>query len=235
MAGWFMAEGTVVISRALRAGLEPTAVLCDARRTDAVQPLVPESVAVYAAGPAVLDAVTGRPQLRDPIACFVRPPMPSPASLLADAHTVVVLEGVVNPTNMGVIVRCGAGLGVEAVLLDPTCCDPLYRRSVRVSMGEVFAVPHARLDSFPAGLADVREAGFHVAALTPGDDSQPLDSLVRTPGDRVAILLGTEGPGLSAAALETADSRLQIPMAAGVDSINVGSAAAVAFYALRAA
>ena len=191
---------------------------------------------VYAASPDVLTVVCGRPRLRDPIACFERPELPAARELLVgtDVRTVAVLEGIVNPTNMGVIARCAAGLGIDAMLIDPTCADPLYRRSVRVSMGEVFAVPHARIEPIPAGLEPLKEADFEVVALSPAAWATDIDDVARVPRDRMAILLGTEGDGLSEAALGAATRCVRIPMGRGVDSINVGSAAAVAFHTLRA-
>jgi tRNA G18 (ribose-2'-O)-methylase SpoU len=145
---------------------------------------------------------------------------------------VAVLEGLNNTTNLGAVFRNAAGLGMDGVLLDPRCCDPLYRRAVRVSMGEVFAVPYARLDSWPGGLDQLKAAGFAVMALTPGGDLD-LDQLQPDPQARIALLLGEEGPGLSAEALDRADLRVRIPMSGGVDSLNVGAAAAVGFWALR--
>jgi len=232
MAGSFMAEGDLVIERALGAGHQLESVLMDARRELWVE--IPDEVAVLRASPEVLKQVSGRPQLRDAIACFTRPAEREPGTLLEEAATVVILDGIVNPTNMGVIMRCAAGLGVDAALLDPTCCDPFYRRAVRVSMGEVFAIPHARVGTLPGGLSQVAAAGFTTVALTPDHDAVDIDSVSRVTGDKLAIVLGTEGPGLSAVVLDAVDITAKIPMAAGVDSINVGSAAAVAFHALRA-
>lgn len=234
MAGLFMAEGLTVIARSLSAGRLLDSVLVDARRAGPVVDLVAGGGVVYAASPKVLLEVCGRVKLRDPIACFVRPAPLNVVELLGRSHTVAVLEGVANPTNMGVITRCAAGLGIDAVLVDPTCCDPLYRRAVRVSMGEVFAVPHARLVAFPEGLSTLTEAGFTIVALTPQVGAVDVDDYRRPPGDRLAILLGSEGPGLSDRAVAAADLQLRIPMSADVDSINVGSAAAVAFHVLRA-
>ncbi len=233
MAGLFMAEGLTVIRRALAAGRRLDSVLVDARRTGPVVDLVGPEIAVYAASPEVLLEVCGREKLRDSIACFVRPAPVDVAELLSRSYTVAVLEGVANPTNMGVITRCAAGLGIDAVLLDPTCCDPLYRRAVRVSMGEVFAVPHASLAAFPEGFSTLTEAGFTVAALTPRPGAGSVADHHRAPRDRLAILLGSEGPGLTDASIAAADIELRIPMSAGVDSINVGSAAAIAFQVLR--
>ena len=139
-----------------------------------------------------------------------------------------------NPTNVGVLMRNAAALGVDAVLVDPTSCDPLYRRAVRVSMGEVFAVRHARCGAVPEVLSELRALGFRSFALTPAEDAVDIDSITRDPGDRCAIVLGAEGAGLTDGAQQAADQRVRIPMAAGVDSINVGAAGAVAFHALRA-
>ena len=143
-----------------------------------------------------------------------------------------MLEEVNSPTNLGAVFRSAAGLGMDAVLLSPTSCDPLYRRSVRVSMGEVFAVPYAYLDPWPDALAEVRAAGFRVLALTPAADAVPLQDVVLAPEDRAALLLGAEGPGLTADAMAGSDLRVRIPMAAGVDSLNVAAAAAVACWAV---
>lgn len=233
MAATFMGEGDLVIARGLAAGFRLEAVLMDARRTEPLA--VPSEVDVILAGPEVLRVVCGRPQLRDPIGRFVRPPLPSVGDVLADARSVLVTEAVNNPVNMGVIARTAAALGIDALLLDPSSCDPLYRRAVRVSMGQVFVLPHARLRPLPAGLAPLIEAGFEVLALTPAVDAQDLASLRLADHQRVALLVGAEGPGLSPATLSASHRRVAIPMAAGVDSLNVASAVAVACYALREA
>ena len=231
MAGHFMAEGDVVIGRAIHAGHRLDSVLVDAARTASLD--WADGATVVRAGPDALTAVCGRPKLRDPIARFVRPPSRTVADAIRGCRTVVVLEGVVNPTNVGVLTRCAAGLGVDAVLVDPTTCDPLYRRAVRVSMGEVFAVPHARCGTVPETLAQLAGAGFTSVALTPAGEVA-IDDVVRSGDDRLAIVIGAEGSGLTSAALGAADVRVRIPMAAGVDSINVGTAAAIAFHVLRA-
>lgn len=234
-AGLFIAEGELVIRRALRAGYRPRSAVLARRWLDALLPVLAEAGAeapVYVAEPDVLEQVTGFHVHRGALAAFARKPLPTPAELLAAARRVVVVENLNNPTNLGAVFRSAAALGMDAVLLDPRCCDPLYRRSVRVSMGEVFAVPHARLAGWPGSLAGVREAGFRLLALTPDADALPVDALAPAPGDRLALLLGAEGPGLSAAAIAEADEAVRIPMAAGVDSLNVAAAAAVAFYVL---
>ncbi|HYT25574.1 MAG TPA: RNA methyltransferase, partial [Actinomycetota bacterium] len=182
--------------------------------------------------PAVLEAVTGFHVHRGALASVARPPLPDAPTLLAGACRLAVLEDVNNPTNLGALFRSAAALGMGGVLLSPGCADPLYRRAVRVSMGEVLAVPYARLAPWPAALAEVRAAGFELLALTPAAGAEPLDRVEVGPRDRVAVLLGAEGPGLTPAALAAAGRAVRIPMAAGVDSLNVAAAAAVAFWVL---
>jgi tRNA G18 (ribose-2'-O)-methylase SpoU len=169
-----------------------------------------------------------------------RPPLPDVHALLAGARggagarRVAVLEDVVDHTNVGAVFRSAAGLGVDAVLVSPRCADPLYRRSVRVSMGTVFQVPWTRLPAWPGGLADLRDDGFTVAALALADDAVTLDDLAASAPERLALVLGTEGDGLSRGAVAAADVVVRIPMAGGVDSLNVAAASAVAFWATRA-
>lgn len=231
-AGSFIAESNLIIDRALTAGQRLLSILVDARRVDSLTSAVPAGVPVFAATPSVLTEVCGRPKLRDPLARFERPPLPSAEDLLAtEARAVAVLENVTNPNNMGVIMRCAAGLGIDAVFIDPTSCDPLYRRSIRASMGEVFALPHARLTGLPDGLGCLTEAGFSVVGLTPDSDAVPMAAVDLRAMDRVAIFLGAEGPGLSDDALAAATMRVRIPMANNVDSLNVAAAAAIAFHA----
>jgi tRNA G18 (ribose-2'-O)-methylase SpoU len=167
------------------------------------------------------------------MAAFDRKSLPAVAELVRAARRVVVLEDVNNHTNVGAIIRSASALGIDALLLDPGSCDPLYRRSLRISMGEALSLPHARIDALPAGLAPLREAGFRLVALTPATDAADIASVAPAPGDRLALMLGTEGPGLSDAVLAEADLVVRIPLAAGVDSLNVAAAAAIAFYALR--
>ncbi len=236
MAGSFIGEGDVVIARALAAGHQLESVLVDANRTKGL-PELPAHATVLAGGAKVLQAVAGRKELRDPIACFIRPPSNDPVDLLRRAKTVLVTEGVNNPTNMGVILRCAAGLGVDAVLVDASSCDPLYRRAVRVSMGEVFAIPHARIGSLgdlseSGGLAMLAQLGFLRLALTPSTTADDLGDLQLDRDQKCAVVIGAEGPGLSDDVLAACDRRLRIVMHAGVDSINVGTAAAIAFFAV---
>src|SRR5581483_8868292 len=182
-----------------------------------------------------LRAVAGFPVHRGILAAADRGPLPEPAAVLAGARRVAVLEDINDHENIGVIFRCAGGLGIDAVLLSPRGCDPLYRRSVRVSMGHVLTVPWTRLAPWPEGLDLLRRTGFRLLALTPAADAEPLADVAGRPsGEPVAILLGAEGPGLSPAALAAADGRVTIPMREPADSLNVASAAAIAFYALRA-
>lgn len=238
--GVFVAEGDIVVQRAMEAGYQLRSLLVDAtRRAPLPVPVtrVAEAaggVRLFAASPAVLQRITGLGVHRGILGSFDRRP-PRPASeLLADPaiRRVVVLERVSNPTNLGVILRSARALGIDAALLDPTCTDPLYRRVARVAMGEGYAFPWAVLPRLPGGLDPVRSAGFRLVALTPDPEATPIDALAPGPDDRVALLLGAEGPGLSAGTMETADVRAGIPMRAGVDSLNVGVAAGIAFWEL---
>jgi tRNA G18 (ribose-2'-O)-methylase SpoU len=232
MAGVFVAEGDIVVERALRAGYRLTGLLVDAKRTKPLPEVIDPAVPVYAAGPEVLRRITGYHLHRGVLACFARRELPSVEEAMVASTTVAVMEGINNPTNLGLILRCAVGLGIDSYYLDPTCCDPLYRRCGRVSMGEAYATPYARLDRLPGGLEPLRRAGFELVALTPAADAEPIDRLRYRPDDRVALLLGAEGPGLSDPTLGACHRRVKIPMAGLVDSINVGSAAAVAFYAI---
>lgn len=230
-AGVFIAEGDVVTERALRAGYTLRAALVDATRTDPL-PAIPVDAPVYGASPAVLRRITGLGVHRGMLASFDRRPVPTAEEVLAPARRVIVLERVSNPTNLGVIVRTAAGLGIDAMLLDPACTDPLYRRVARVAMGEGYAFPWAWLPRLPDGLDLVRAAGFRLLALTPAAGATPLDRLAVGDDERVALLLGAEGSGLSDVALAGADERVGIPMHGGVDSLNVGVAAGIACWAL---
>jgi tRNA G18 (ribose-2'-O)-methylase SpoU len=234
-SGIFVAEGDVVVARALRAGFALRAALVDATRTDPLPAGLDAGAPVYAASPALLRRITGLGVHRGMLASFDRRPVPGPDEVLAAARRVVVLERVSNPTNLGVIIRSAAGLGIDAVLLDPTCTDPLYRRVSRVAMGEGYALPWAWLPRLPGGLDPLRAAGFRLVALTPDHAATPIDRLDVRRDERVALLFGAEGPGLSAATLAAADERVGIPMRGGVDSLNVGVAAGIACWVLGAA
>ncbi len=229
--GLFIAEGELVIRRALRAGFRLRSVLVDEKRVDQFDDL-PEDAVVYAAAQDVLESITGFHVHRGVLASFHRRPLPTLGELLASAHRLVVLEGLNTHTNLGALFRSAAALGIDAVVLSPNCADPLYRRAVRVSMGEVFAIPYAKAEVWPEALKVVSTAGFRLLALTPSDDAVPLQDLSERDRQRPALMLGAEGPGLSRAALAASDVRVAIPMRNGVDSLNVATAAAIAFWEL---
>ncbi|UER54359.1 RNA methyltransferase [Kineosporiaceae bacterium SCSIO 59966] len=241
--GLYIAESHTVIRRALAAGHRPRSLLMAPRWLEQSADLLAAAAAagapVYVAPEPVLRDLTGFHLHRGALAAMHRPALPAPAAVVRGAQRLAVLEDVVDHTNVGAVFRAAAGLGVDAVLVSPRCADPLYRRSVRVSMGTVFQVPWTRLDPWPGGLEDLRRAGFTVAALTLGDATVTLDELAADltahPGRRLALVLGTEGDGLSRRAVAAADIAVRIPMAGGVDSLNVASAAAVAFWATRPA
>jgi len=206
-------------------------MLLSAKWVDAMSEVIAATDApVYVVEPALAERVTGYHVHRGALASMARLPLPEPAELLAGARRVAVMEAVNDHTNIGAIFRSAAALGMDAVLLSPDCADPLYRRSVKVSMGAVFAVPYARLHSWPADLhAVVRAAGFHLLALTPAPDAVDLTTF--QPPPRLALLLGAEGSGLTPRAQAAATTRACIPMSHAIDSLNVGAAAAIAFYA----
>ncbi|MFJ9694614.1 TrmH family RNA methyltransferase [Kitasatospora sp. NPDC101183] len=229
--GLFIAEGEKVIRRALAAGYRMRSMLLTAKWLDVMADVIAEADApVHVVDPALAEAVTGYHVHRGALASMERRPLPDAAALLTAARRVAVLEGLVDHTNLGAIFRSAAALGMDAVLLSPDCADPLYRRAVKVSMGAVFAVPYARLDPWPAALDTVRDAGFTLLALTPAEHALDLPTL--TPHPRTALLLGAEGDGLTPAAIAASHHPVRIPMSHGIDSLNVGAAAAVAFYAV---
>lgn len=233
--GLYLAESTKVIERAIRAGHRPRAVLTREEWLPQLEPLLagfPE-VPVHVGGTEVLEQLTGFHLHRGALASMHRPDLPEPATLLETARRVVVIEDVVDHTNVGAIFRSAAGLGVDAVLVTPRCADPLYRRSVRVSMGTVLQVPWTRLPEWREAGPLLHDAGFTIAALALSDRAEDLDVLAADPPERLALVLGTEGDGLSRAALGVADRHVRIPMAHGVDSLNVAAAAALAVWATR--
>ncbi|WP_137121607.1 TrmH family RNA methyltransferase [Segeticoccus rhizosphaerae] len=237
--GLYLAESEKVIRRALAAGHRPRSYLM-ARRWltdlgDLVQQAERDGIPVYVGERDVIEAMTGFHLHRGALASMQRPQPRNPVELLRDARRVMVLEDIVDHTNVGAVFRSAAALGVDAVLVTPRCADPLYRRSVRVSMGTVFQVPWTRIDPWPAGVNLLRDNGFVVAALALADDAVSLDDLAADPPDRLALVLGTEGDGLSARTLDSADVVVEIPMSGGVDSLNVAAASAVAMWALAPA
>ncbi len=230
--GLYIAESAKVISRAVGAGHRPRSVLVQEKWVDDVAVLAGDAP-VYVVPDTVAEQLTGFAVHRGALAAMHRPDQPAPAELLDDARTVVVLEDIVDHTNVGAAFRAAAALGADAVLVSPRCGDPLYRRSVRVSMGTVFQVPWARLPEWDAAAPLFAAAGVHLAAMALSDDALSLDEFAAARPERLAILMGSEGEGLSTSALDAADSVVTIPMSGGVDSLNVASAAAVALWALR--
>ena len=232
--GLYIAESAKVIARALAAGHRPRSILVQEKWLDEIQSLVTDaSISVYVVEPEIAESLTGYAVHRGALASMHRPELPPVAEVVADARLVVVLEDIVDHTNVGAIFRAAAGLGADAVLVSPRCADPLYRRSVRVSMGTVFQVPWTRLPEWGEARGVLHAAGFRLAALALSDDAVSLDAFSATRPDRIALLLGAEGDGLSRRALEAADTVVTIPMAGGVDSLNVAAASAVALWELR--
>ncbi|MCT9820015.1 RNA methyltransferase [Microbacterium sp. W1N] len=230
--GLYIAESAKVIARAVGAGHRPRSVLVQPKWLGEVELLAGEAP-VYVVTDAVAEQLTGYAVHRGALAAMHRPDLPSVADVVGGARTVLILEDIVDHTNVGAAFRAAAGLGADAVLVTPRCADPLYRRSVRVSMGTVFQVPWTRLPEWPEARGILHDAGLHLAALALADGAVPLDEFVAARPERVALLMGAEGDGLSRRALEAADTVVTIPMAGGVDSLNVAAAAAVALWALR--
>lgn len=236
--GLYMAESEKVIRRALQAGHQPRSILTSQRWLPQIQGLVEDfglDVPIFLGDDAVITPITGFHLHRGLLAAMHRPLLPTVRDVLAQTQRVAILEDLVDHTNVGAVFRSAAALGVDAVLITPKCADPLYRRSVRVSMGTVFQVPWTRLASWPSGIAELQAAGFLVAALTLADDAVDLAELTRQAPERLAMILGTEGDGVRPATTRLADLAVKIPMAGGVDSLNVAAASAVAFYATRRA
>ena len=232
--GLYIAESAKVIARALAAGHQPRAVLLLEQWLPEISELLePFDVPVFVGPADLLQSLTGFDMHRGALASMHRPALPSPEALLENARRVVVIENVVDHTNVGAIFRSVAGLGADAVFVTPRCADPLYRRSVRMSMGTVLQVPWTRLPDWPLGASVLKEAGFHLAALALAENAVSLEAFAAAPPAKVAILLGAEGDGLSRQALDAADTIVTIPMLNGVDSLNVAAASAVALYALR--
>jgi tRNA G18 (ribose-2'-O)-methylase SpoU len=240
--GLFVAEGEKVIRRAIGAGYPVRSLLVTQDKLAGLQDLAESCPGpVYLVSPEVAQQVTGYRVHRGALASMRRRPLPPAGDVVAGARRIVVLEDIVDHTNVGAIFRCVAALGFDAVVLAPRCADPLYRRSVRVSMGAVFAVPYARMDDWRDGLGGLRSAGFRLLALTPAPDAVPIGELLAgagaqrgavPSGARLALLLGAEGDGLSSRWRDQADLSVRIPMSRGVDSLNVASAAAIACYVL---
>ena len=233
--GIFIAESPKVIFRALEAGLKPVSLLMEARQLSGQGQIVIEKcpdIPVYVGERALLEQLTGYCLTRG-ILCAMRRPTPVPTEeILQNARRVAVLEGIVDATNIGAIFRSAAALGMDGVLLTPTCCDPLNRRAVRVSMGTVFQIPWGVLEVWPEN-PTLHAMGFQTAAMALRNDSHAIDDPVLTQIPKLAIVLGAEGDGLAPQTIAACDYTVKIPMSHGVDSLNVAAASAVAFWALK--
>jgi tRNA G18 (ribose-2'-O)-methylase SpoU len=232
--GLFIAEGEKVVRRAVEAGFPPRSFLMARRWLDGLADVLASTEApCYVVDERLAEQVTGFHVHRGALGSLHRRTLPSVADILAGARTVVVLEDVVDHTNVGAIFRSAAALGVDGVLLSPRCADPLYRRSVKVAMGAVFSVPYARIEGWYDAVQALSAAGFTTVAMCLAADSVPVEAALAG-RDKVALLMGTEGHGLSPRWVESADVRAVIPMAGGIDSLNVAAATAVACYVARA-
>lgn len=238
--GIFIAESVKVIGHALDGGYEPISLLMERRHIEGqAQEIIARcgGIPVYTADREVLAGLTGFELTRGVLCAMRRPKLEAVETLCANARRVAVLEGIVDPTNVGAIFRSAVALGFDAVLATPTCCDPLHRRAVRVSMGTVFQAPWTRIGSRPEdwpgpGIEQLRRMGFKTAALALTDRSVGIDDPALMAEERLAVVLGTEGDGLSERTIADCDYTVRIPMANGVDSLNVAAASAVAFWQL---
>ena len=238
--GILIAESPTVIEVALKAGVEPISLLTDERLlSGAVLSLAERlgDIPIYTADRELLKELTGFELTRGALAAMKRPPEKSAEELLKSARRVAVLEGITDSTNIGAVFRSAAAFDIDAVLVTPTCCDPLCRRALRVSMGTVFQVPFARIgetkEDWPEhGIDILHKAGFKCASMALSDDSVSIDDRKLLSEERLAIILGTEGDGLSKKTIASSDYTVKIPMSHGVDSLNVAAAGAVAFWQL---
>ena len=238
--GLFIAESPKVIDRALDAGYVPVSLLMERKHVDGQARHIVErcgDVPVYTSDLDVLTQLTGFQLTRGVLCAMRRRPIPTAREVCENARRIAVLENIMNPTNLGAIFRSAAALNMDAVLLTPACCDPLYRRCVRVSMGTVFQIPWAQIgqevgDWPESGMAELRAIGFQTAAMALRDDSCSVDDPALAAQDRLAIVLGTEGDGLADRTIADCDFTVRIPMSHGVDSLNVAAASAVAFWQL---
>lgn len=239
--GLFIAESPKVIERALNGGYEPISLLMERKHIEGqAREIIARcgDIPVYTAERAVLADLTGYALTRGVLCAMRRRALPSVEELCAGARRVAILESIVDPTNVGAIFRSAAALNMDAVLVTPTCCDPLYRRSVRVSMGTVFQIPWTRIgeqaEDWPErGTAQLQRLGFRTAAMALKDDSLSIDDPKLLHEEKLAVILGTEGDGLAASTIARCDYTVRIPMSHGVDSLNVAAASAVAFWELR--
>lgn len=231
--GLFLAEGEKVVRRAVESGHQPRSFLMSPRWLDGLADILDSTDApCFVLDDSAIEQLTGFHVHRGSLAALERPDLPSPQEVLADARRVVVIEDLADHTNVGAIFRSVAALGFDAVLLSPRCADPLYRRAIKVSMGSVFWLPYARVDDWYAAPDLLRAAGYATYAMTLADDSIAIDEVPRD-AERIAVIVGSEGHGLSAHWEQGADHRITIPMAADIDSLNVASSVAVACWELR--
>ncbi|MFM1952857.1 MAG: hypothetical protein RL187_66 [Actinomycetota bacterium] len=236
--GIYIAESLKVLERALRAGHEPLSIVTSEQWLPQLEalcgsyPEVTLDTPVFVGSESILEAITGFHVHRGTLACLKRPPLPSLQEILDGQRLVVVLEDIVDHTNVGAIFRSVAGLGAGAVIVSAACADPLYRRSVRVSMGTVMQIPWTRADSWHDISSVLHDSGFSVVALALEPGAVELSSFVSSAPEKIALVLGSEGDGVSREALDTADYVVSIPMHHGVDSLNVAAASAVAMWAL---
>ena len=238
--GLFIAESPKVVERALNSGYVPVSILVERKHIEGEAKNIIarcEDVPVYTADFNVLTQLTGFQLTRGMLCAMVRKALPTVESVCENARRIAVLENVVNPTNIGAIFRSAAALNMDAVLLTPACSNPLYRRAIRVSMGTVFQIPWTYLESNPKentnlGISKLKELGFKTAAMALDDNSITIDNKKLMNEEKLAIVLGTEGDGLAASTVADCDYTVKIPMAHGVDSLNVAAASAVAFWQL---
>ena len=238
--GLFIAESPNVILRALDAGYEPVSLLMERRHVEGQAKEVIArcgKVPVYTSTLEVLTKLTGFQLTRGVLCAMRRRPLPPAAEICRQARRIAVLENVMNPTNVGAIFRSAAALNMDAILLTPACCDPLYRRAVRVSMGTVFQIPWSYIGDAVAdwpepGMSMLRQMGFRTAAMALRDDSVSIDDPQLLSEEKLAVILGTEGDGLGSDTIAACDYTVRIPMSHGVDSLNVAAASAVAFWQL---
>ena len=239
--GVFIAESAKVIGHALDAGCLPVSLLMERRKLDGqAREIIARcgEIPVYTAEREVLAQLTGYALTRGVLCAMRRPRLPEPEEVCRSARRIAVLENIVDPTNVGAVFRSAAALGMDAVLITPSCCDPLHRRAVRVSMGTVFQVPWTQVCGDPAewpqrGMERLSGMGFRTAAMALSDSSVEIDDPRLEEEEKLAIVLGTEGDGLSPRTIAACDYTVRIPMAHGVDSLNVAAASAVAFWQLR--
>lgn len=239
--GVFIAESPKVIACALDSGYQPVSFLMERRQIEGqAQSILSRcgDTPIYTADRSALEKLTGYILTRGVLCAMRRPQLPSVETVCANAHRVAVLENIADATNVGAIIRSAAALNMDAVLVTPTCCDPLNRRAVRVSMGTVFQVPWTQIGSSPQdwphpGMEQLHRLGFRTAAMALRENSTCIDDPKLLAEEKIAVVLGTEGDGLSPHTIAACDYTVRIPMAHGVDSLNVAAASAVAFWQLR--